>query len=498
MAAPDEASGAEPLSAAVPQSNVDPGYSSSETQAMVSPAPMGRTGYFRWTICALLFFATTINYLDRQIIAILKPTLQGELGWNENDYGNIVAAFQIAYAIGLLAVGWVMDRLGSRKGFSLAVVIWSIAAMAHAAVRAVSVRLPFLSLTANISSVQGFGAARVALGLGESANFPATIKTVAEWFPKKERALATGIFNSGTSMGVIAAAFSVPWLTQRFGWHMAFILTGSVGLLWVVVWLALYRRPEQHPLLSARELAHIRSDPPESEAHTPWVTLLPHRQTWAFAVGKFLTDPMWWFYLFWTPDFLKKSFGITLSSVGLPLVAIYLIADAGSVGGGWLSSTLMKRGWSINAARKTAMLICALAVAPIPLASRASNVWYAVLLIGLAAAAHQGFSANIFTTASDMFPRRAVGSMVWIGGMAGAVGGVLMSKVVGYILQLTGSYVTIFFIPALAYLLALLIIHLLAPRLEPAKLEAETPVFMWIRIQWRRLRERLHRMRSRW
>ena len=457
MAAPGEAPGAEPLAATITQSNVDPAYSSSETRTVESPALPGRTGYFRWTICALLFFATTINYLDRQIIAILKPTLQDELGWSEIDYSNIIFAFQVAYAVGLLVVGRVMDRLGSRKGFSLAVVVWSMAAMAHAAVR----------------SVMGFALARVALAIGESANFPATIKTVAEWFPKKERALATGLFNSGTSMGVIIAAFTVPWLTQQFGWHMAFILTGSVGLLWVVVWIALYRTPEQHSRLSAGELAHIRCDAPESDAHIPWVTLVPHRQTWAFAVGKFLTDPMWWFYLFWTPDFLKKSFGITLSSVGLPLVAIYLIADAGSVAGGWLSSSLIKRGWSINAARKTAMLICALAVAPIALASRASNVWYAVLLIGLAAAAHQGFSANIFTTASDMFPRRAVGSMVGIGGMAGAVGGMLMSKVVGYILQWTGSYVTIFFIPATAYLLALLIIHLLAPRLEPAKLEAE-------------------------
>jgi ACS family hexuronate transporter-like MFS transporter len=459
MAAPGEAPGAEPLSAAIPQSNVDPAYSSSETRTVESPAFPGRTGYFRWTICALLFFATTINYLDRQIIAILKPTLQDELGWSENDYSNIISAFQFAYAIGLVVVGWVMDRLGSRKGFSLAVVVWSVAAMAHAAVR----------------SVLGFALARVALALGESANFPATIKTVAEWFPRKERALATGIFNSGTSMGVIVAAFTVPWLTQQFGWHMAFILTGSVGLLWVVVWITMYRTPEQHSRLSAGELAHIRCDPPESDAHIPWLTLVPHRQTWAFAVGKFLTDPMWWFYLFWTPDFLKKSFGITLSSVGLPLVTIYLIADAGSVAGGWLSSSLIKRGWSINASRKTAMLVCSLFVVPIVFASRASNVWYAVVLIGLAAAAHQGFSANIFTTASDMFPRRAVGSVIGIGGTAGAAGGIIMAQIVGHRLEQTGSYAALFFIPAAAYLLALLIIHLLAPRLEPAKLEAEAP-----------------------
>ena len=405
----------------------------------------------------MLFFATTINYLDRQIIAILKPDLQRELAWSEIDYSNIIFAFQLAYAVGLLVVGRVMDRLGSRKGFSLAVVVWSIAAMAHAGVR----------------SVFGFGAARVALAIGESGNFPATIKTVAEWFPRKERALATGLFNCGTNVGVIVAALTVPWLTTHFGWRMAFVLTGSVGFLWTVAWLMIYRRPEEHPRISSAELAYIRSDPPESEAKIPWARLAPHRQTWAFAIGKFLTDPMWWFYLFWTPDFLNKNYGITLQGVGLPLLVIYLIADVGSVAGGLMSSMMIRLGWSVNASRKIAMLASGLLVVPIVFASRASDQWQAVLLIGLAAAGHQAFSANIFTTASDMFPRRAVGSVVGIGGMAGAVGGMLMAKVVGYTLQWTGSYVPIFFIPATAYLVALFIIHLLAPRLEPAKLEAD-------------------------
>jgi len=418
-----------------------------------------RVGSFRWVVCALLFTATTINYIDRQVIGILKPTLQAEIGFNEIDYGNIVFAFQLAYAIGLLLVGRLMDRLGTRKGFSVAVVVWSIAAMAHAWAR----------------SVGGFIAARFALGLGESGNFPASIKTVAEWFPKRERALATGIFNAGTNIGAVVAPIVVPLITLRYGWPWAFIATGAIGFAWLVLWLFLYRRPEEHPRLGGAELAHIRSDPPETEARVGWGRLLRHRQLWAFAIGKFMTDPIWWLYLFWLPDLLHRNYGLNLTNMGLPLVVIYLVADVGSVGGGWLSSSLIKRGWSVNAARKTAMLICALCVVPIVFASRASSLWGAVALIGLATAAHQGWSCNIFTIASDMFPRRAVGSVVGIGGMAGSLGGMLIAKVTGYVLQWTGSYVAIFILAGSIYLVALGIIHLLVPTLEPARLDEAEP-----------------------
>jgi ACS family hexuronate transporter-like MFS transporter len=417
-----------------------------------------RIGRYRWVICALLFFAATLNYLDRQVIATLKPTLQAELGWNEIDYSNIVFSFQLAYAIALLIVGRVMDWLGTRKGFSLALIFWSLAAMGHAFVR----------------SVVGFSVARFALGLGEAGNFPASIKTVAEWFPKKERALATGIFNAGTNIGVIVAAFTVPWIALHFGWRWTFLLTGGIGFVWLFFWLAIYRRPEEHPRLSKEELNYIRSDPPESTAKVSWSRLLTHRQTWAFAIGKFLTDPIWWFYLFWLPDFLNKKYGLDLKNIGLPLMTVYIIADVGSVAGGWLSSRLIKRGWSINRGRKTAMLICALCVVPIVFVPNAPNQWVAVVLVGLAAAAHQGWSANIFTMASDMFPRRAVGSVVGIGGMTGAVGGMLIAKAAGYVLEFTGSYVPLFIIAGSVYLIALLIMHLLVPRLEPANIEGAT------------------------
>jgi len=411
--------------------------------------------HLRWYICTLLFFAATINYLDRQVIGILKPTLEKEFGWSEIDYSNIVFWFQTAYAAGLLLVGRVMDRLGTRKGFSLAVIFWSLAAAGHALAR----------------SVFGFGVARFTLGLGEAGNFPASIKTVAEWFPKKERALATGIFNAGTNVGVLAAAAIVPWVTASFGWKWAFIVTGLVGFVWLAFWWVIYRHPDDHPNLSDEERAHIQSDPPDPDVKIPWLQLFPHRQTWAFAVGKFMTDPIWWVYLFWLPSFLNNKYGIDLKTVALPLIIVYLIADVGSVAGGWLSSSLIQRGWTINRARKTAMLICAVSVTPIVFAAQASNVWVAVLLVGLAAAAHQGWSANIFTTASDMFPRRAIGSVVGIGGMAGAIGGMIIAKVVGYILEWTGgNYVPIFIIAASAYLVALLVIHLLAPNLEEAKL----------------------------
>lgn len=422
------------------------------------PSPNKKVGYYRWTICALLFFATTINYIDRQIIGILKSTLSTELGWNEIDYSNIVLAFQLAYAVGLLVVGRMMDWLGTKKGFSLAVIFWSIASMAHALAR----------------SVAGFSVARFALGLGEAGNFPAAIKTVAEWFPKKERALATGIFNAGSNVGAIVAPLVVPWITITYGWQEAFIVTGAIGFIWVVFWWWLYRKPEEHTKLSKAELAYINSDAPEPAAKIKWKKLFPHRQTWAFAIAKFMTDPIWWLYLFWVPDFLNKNHGITLLHVGLPLVVIYLIADVGSIGGGWLSSSLIKRGWSVNAGRKTAMLICATAVVPIVFASQVKDLWLAIGIISLAAAAHQGWSANLFTTVSDMFPRRVVASVVGIGGMAGAVGGMFIAKIVGYILQMTGSYLLIFIMAGSMYLLALLVLHLLVPKLQQASVEEPT------------------------
>jgi ACS family hexuronate transporter-like MFS transporter len=319
-------------------------------------------------------------------------------------------------------------------------------------------------------SAFGFGVARFSLGLGEAGNFPAAIKTVAEWFPKKERALATGIFNSGSNVGAILAPLAVPFIAVNYGWQWAFIITGTLGFFWLACWLAIYRRPQEHPKLTRAELEHIQSDPAEPTTKIPWARLIPHRQTWAFAIGKFLTDPIWWVYLFWLPKFLNTNYHLNITQIGLPLVVIYVAADFGSIGGGWLSSSLIKRGWTVNRARKTAMLICAVSVVPIIFAAHASNLWVAVALVSLAAAAHQGWSANIFTFASDMFPRRAVGSVVGIGGMAGSIGGMLIATTVGLILQYTGSYLPIFIIAGSAYLVALLIMHLLAPRLEPVKI----------------------------
>jgi len=413
--------------------------------------------HLRWYICGLIFLATTINYIDRQVLGILKNTLQMEIGWNEVQYGAIVMAFQLAYALSLLGVGRIMDLWGTRKGYTFSISFWSLAAMGHALVK----------------STLGMGVARFFLGLGEGGNFPAAIKTVAEWFPKKERALATGIFNAGSNVGAVVAPLAVPWIAITYGWRWAFILTGAIGFFWIILWLKYYHKPEDHPHLSKKELAFIKSDPPDPEAKIPWLHLMRHRQAWAFAIGKFMTDPIWWFYLYWIPDYLNKQFGLNLTQLGLPLITIYIVADIGSIGGGWLSSTFIKRGLSINKARKLAMLICALAVLPIMLASKISNMWLAVGLVGLAAAAHQGWSANIYTIVSDMFPRKAVGSVVGFGGMSGAIGGMLISGLVGVILQLTGSYFVPFVIAGTTYLLALGIIHILLPRLEPAKLDAE-------------------------
>lgn len=408
-----------------------------------------REASYRWVICVLLFLVATINYVARQAIGLLKPTLQTEIGWNEIGYSNIIFGFQLAYAVGLLLFGKLMDRVGTRKGFSWSVALWSIAAMAHALA----------------SSVLGFEIARFALGLGQSGNFPASITTVAEWFPKNERALATGIFNAGTNLGPVLAPFILGPITLRYGWRIAFIFTGTMGIAWVLLWLTLYRQPR-----AIENLTDVRTTDRFQAAKIPWATLLPRRQTWAFAIGKFMTDPIWWLFLFWLPDFLYKAHGITLLKVGPPLFVIYGMATIGSVGGGWLSSHLIKRGWAVNASRKTAMLACALAVVPIVFASTVSSLWLAVILIGLAVAAHQGWSANMFTLATDMFPAAAIGSVVGIGGMLGAVGGLLFAKITGYLLQWTGSYMTVFVIAGSAYLAALAIIQALVPKLEPVQI----------------------------
>jgi len=370
--------------------------------------------------------------------------------------------------------GRLIDRIGTRIGFAIAVGIWSLAAIGHAFAPAVGRHadgiLNWFGLR-YASSVAGFIAMRFLLGLGESGNFPAAITTTAEWFPKRERALATGVFNSGTNVGALLTPAAVPMITMAYGWKWTFVVTGSLGLPWLVLWLVLYRRPEGHPCLGAAELALIRSDPPEPQVSVSWRKIVPHRQTWAFAIGKFLTDPIWWLYLYWVPDFLNRSYGLDLTDIGPPLIAIYLLADAGSIGGGWLSSSLLKRGWTTNRARKTAMLVCALGVTPMVFVSGVSHLWLAVAIIGLAAAAHQGWSANLFTLTSDMFPRQAVGSVVGFGGMFGAIGGMSIAKITGYILEATGSYLAVFVISGCAYLVALGVVHLLAPTLAPATLD---------------------------
>jgi ACS family hexuronate transporter-like MFS transporter len=402
----------------------------------------------RWWICGLLFLATTINYVDRGVIGVLKPTLQRDLGWNEIDYSNIVFWFQVAYAAGYLFGGRLMDAIGLRIGYALAIAVWSIAAFSHGFAR----------------SVLGFSAARFGLGLAEGGNFPAAIKTVGEWFPKKERALATGLFNAGCNIGAIATPLLVPWIAVRLGWPSAFYLTGALGSICVVAWIFAYRPPKDHPNLSAGELAYIQSDPPDPPAASiPWAQLLTYRATWAFIIGMALSSPIWWFYLYWIPDFLFKRHNVDLIHMGAPLVTIYLISDGGSIAGGWMSSALIKRGWGVNAARKLALLTCALCVVPVFFASRVSSEWNAVLLIGLAAAAHQGWSANLFTLVSDNMPRQTVSSVVGIGGMAGALAGMGFAKLVGYVLEWTGSYVVLFTIAPAAYLVAFGAMHALIP-----------------------------------
>jgi ACS family hexuronate transporter-like MFS transporter len=401
-------------------------------------------------ICALLFFATTINYVDRVTMSVLESKIQKDIGWNDQQWGAINAAFLLTYAFGSLLAGWMVDKLGSRRGYAIILTLWSLVAAGHALAR----------------TVLGFVVARLALGLAEAGNFPAAIKTTAEWFPKKERALATGFFNSGSNVGQILAAAAVPILAIQYGWQTAFIATGLTGLIWVVVWWPIYRSPKEHPWISLDELAYIERDPADPVEKVSWRKLLRYRQTWAFAVGKFLTDSIWWFYVFWFPKFMNKQFGLDIKTIGLPMVAVYVLATVGSVVGGWQSSWLLARGWSVNAARKTAMLTCALCVIPVAAAARVTNPWMAVALIGLATAAHQGFSCNLYTLASDMFPRRAVGSVVGLGTFTGGIGGFILQLSAGIIIGLTQDYLAIFAMAGSAYLLALLMIHLLVPRIE--------------------------------
>ncbi|HEX4684612.1 MAG TPA: MFS transporter, partial [Gemmatimonadaceae bacterium] len=400
---------------------------------------------YRWTICALLFVATTINYVDRQVLGILAPTLQRELHWTEADYGDIVSWFSFAYAFGFLVAGRVIDWIGVRRGLSAAVVAWSAAAIGTALAR----------------TAAGFSFARAALGVSESAIFPGSIKAIAEWFPQQERALATGIFNAGTNMGAILTPLLVPWIALRWGWQWAFVGTGALGFLWLLIWIPLYRSRE----------AAVGGKREAVGGSVPWLSLFGYRQTWAFIVGKLMADPVWWFYLYWLPKFLDAKYGVKLAQVAAPIIVVYVIADIGSVGGGWISSALIKRGWTVNRARKTTMLAMALLIVPTALVSRASGMWTAVLIVGVAAAAHQAWSANVYTLASDMFPKSAVGSVVGIGAFAGAMGGVVFQRVTGRVLQANGSdYAPIFVVCGLAYVTAWVIIHLLAPRLEPARL----------------------------
>jgi ACS family hexuronate transporter-like MFS transporter len=410
----------------------------------------------------MLFAATSINYMDRQVLSILAPTLQHSIGWTEQQYGYIVSAFQFAYALGLIVAGRLVDKLGTRVGYALVMALWSAAAMAHALVR----------------SAFGFGVARFFLGLGESGNFPAAVKTTAEWFPQRERSLATGIFNSGANLGAILAPATIPWITLHYGWRPAFLATGTFSLTWIAWWLWKYRRPREDARVSAAELAWIEGDdsssvakddePGAAQATTSWSKLLRYRQTWGFALAKFLTDPIWYFYLFWMPKFLDARFHLGLAHLGLPLIVVYNMSAAGSIGGGYLPSLLSTEGVSIERARLRAMLLCACMAVPVFYAGQTMHAWVAVILLGVATAAHQGWSANLFTTASDMFPKRTVGAVVGLGSAAGSGGGVLFAAMIGRILQVTGSYAILFAIAASSYLLGLLLLTRLAPGLRRA------------------------------
>lgn len=410
----------------------------------------------RWTVVALIFFATTVNYIDRQVIGLLKPYIQDDLGWTEADYGYIVTAFQVAYGIGMIVGGRLLDRLGSKLGYSLAIVVWSLGAVLHAAAK----------------SVVGFGGARAVLGVGEAGNFPAAVKVIAEWFPKRDRAFATGVFNSGTTIGAIIAPIIVTAITLQWGWRWAFIITGLLGFIWVVAWWLIYRSPEQNSKVNAAELAYIRSEDEaeekdkvvaDSEQKVTWGQLFQHRQTYAILFSRFVTDWVWWFFLFWTPDFLNKTHGVDLKATVLPLIIIYTMSSIGGIYGGHVSSQFIKMGRSIDFARKTTILLFALLVLPLNVVPYIHNIWIVVLIIGLATSTHQAWASNIFTIVSDVYPKQVIGSMTGISSVGGAVGGALASSFVGLILEWTGSYTYIFIIASSMYLLAWLTLKLFVP-----------------------------------
>ncbi|NDP28164.1 MAG: MFS transporter [Flavobacterium sp.] len=424
---------------------------------------MDRTkmGNYRWVVCALLFFATTINYIDRQVIGLLKPTLEIEFHWTEVDYGYIVMAFAAMYALGYVIFGSFIDKVGSKIGYSISVFIWSIAAMLHAAVK----------------NTFGFGMVRGLLGLAEAGNFPAGVKAVAEWFPKKERALATGIFNSGTSIGAVVAPLLVPWILGVYGWQEAFLITGTLGFVWLLFWWIFYEIPSKQKRLKQPEFDFIHSDNEpefsESAVKLKWSQLLCLRQTWVFIVGKVLTDPIWWFFLFWLPAYFSDTFNLDLTKPSLHLAVIYAATTVGSIGGGYLSSYFIKKGWPVLKARKTTLLIAAIAVTPIFLAKFATDIWIAVGIIGLATAAHQAWSANIFTIVSDIVPKKAVSSVVGIGGMSGSIASTLFPLLVGSLLayyknlgNIKLGYDILFIICGCAYLLAWIIIQMLTKRMK--------------------------------
>jgi ACS family hexuronate transporter-like MFS transporter len=413
---------------------------------------------YRWIICGLLLLGTTKNYVDRQILGVLKVTLQSNFGWSEIDYRNLIVVFQGSYAVGMLVVGRLIDRLGTRVGYALAMFFWSVASMAHAA----------------CGSLLGFALARGALGFWEAGVFPASTKCVSEWFPAKERATANGIFNAGTNLGAMLTPLLVSCVVLHLGWRWAFLIVGSLGFAWLLLWLGNYGKPQKHPSCTAKELAYIEDGLPEASERIPWRVLLGVRQTWAIIGAKFLVDPIWWFYLFWIPDFLHRRFGLNLSQIGPPIIVIYVISDLGSIAGGWSSSRMMRAGWSANISRKTTMLLCALLALPVMGAYRVDGSWLAISIIAVAAAAHCGFSANLYTLASDIFPSETVASVIGIGGFAAGLGGMLIAKFVGYVLQRTGSYMAPFFIAGTAYLSSLLIIHILSPKLEPVGIVSST------------------------
>ncbi|MFZ1534229.1 MAG: MFS transporter [Chitinophagaceae bacterium] len=442
-------------------------------------------GKYRWTICALLFFATTVNYLDRQVLSLIAPDLSKEFGWTNTDYANITAVFQFAYAISMLFAGRFIDKLGTKKGFTWAIVIWSLAAIMHA--YAIEIGGIFQGIFATINlvipvSILGFMMSRAVLAFGEAGNFPAAIKATAEYFPKKERSFATGIFNSGANVGAILAPLTVPWIALHWGWQMAFILVGAIGFIWVLFWWFFYDKPEKQKRLSKTELAYINSDTDEAVAATEkvekvkWFKLLGYKQTWAFAFGKFMTDGVWWFFLFWLPKYLEAQYGMVKTDIMLPLAILYSMTMFGSIGGGWFPTYFIKKGYNAYDGRMKAMFIIALFPLLVLLAQPLGYIsfWIPVILIGIGASAHQAWSANIFTTVSDMFPKKAIGSVVGIGGMAGGLGGVLISKVGGALFDhykalghIQTGYTIMFAVCAVAYLIAWFVMKSLVPKYKP-------------------------------